>query len=147
MWNTVHVQNIRLSSENLFQVLPSTFASLPSHTNALASDGPVPVTAIHLSALWVLLIHALGSYICYITGMFCFIQCVHTQYEKSQGTQTFPFSVILLFPHKLQVRSVGNICKFIFRETMIQNLTENWLFLRIFPKFTQKCKGNHAKLL
>ena len=51
-----------------FQVRALTDLTFPSTSSAEDLSKNLPVSAVPSSALWVLLIHALGSYVCYISG-------------------------------------------------------------------------------
>jgi len=132
MWNKTQFQNIRVLLDNWFQV---------------GADGKFhTVERIPSSALWVLLIHALGSYICYISGMLFVIWCIQI---CLQGTPTFPFSARLPFAHKLHMSPVGNICNF-FRKINVSKFdSKTGYFLgisQLFLSHSRQIRGHYIKL-
>jgi hypothetical protein len=143
MSNKPPVQNTTVPSDNWFQVPASKHFSYNCHTDVLYSEGAAIVEATPSSALLVLLIHALGSYICYITGMFSFIRCVQTRYNKIRMDLQISFLSSYYFPRNYKWGKSAIFVNYFPGNIFLKKLTENWLFLRLFPSFSQLFKANH----
>jgi len=132
MWNKTQVQNITVLTDYWFQVGPDNDSSLLCPPDA--QDWKLVAT--YSSALWVLIIHALGSYICYKTGMLSIIGCIQSSLQQPKGLQHLLFQSGCHFPKKLHMNTVGNFCNIFFGKLLFQNLTAKPVISETFPNFS-----------
>ena len=145
MWNKTQIQKITVPSDNWFQVSLEVPVLGPS--DALASDQYPAVEATYYSALWVLLIHALGSYICYITGMFSVIRYVQNCLQQNpKRLQLFPFQQVCHLTKNYTWAQLATIVNFLSGNYWFKIWQQNRLFLRLFPNFPQSFKANQGTL-
>ena len=130
MWNKTQVQNITVLSYNWFQV------------------GPDTVERISSSALWVLLIHALGSYICYITGMLSVIRCIQCCLQQPKGLQHFPFQPGCHLPTNF-TWALSETYVIFFREINVSKFDSKtgyfWGISKLFLSHSRQITGHYIK--
>jgi len=126
MWNKTQVQNITVLSDNWFQVGPDGLFHLVEATSS--------------SALWVLLIHALGSYICYISGMLSVIRCIQSCLQQPKGLQQIPFQSGCHLPTICTWAQSATFVNF-FGKILFQNLTAKPVISEALPNFSSVIQG------
>jgi len=136
MWNKTQVQNITVLSDNWFQ--------------STQNREDTEFEATYLSALWVLLIHALGSYICYITGKLSVIRCIQTYLQQNpKRLQHFHFHPGCHLPKNCTWAQSATFLIF-FQKLLVQNLTANPVISEAFPSvflsLSRQIKGHYIKL-
>lgn len=137
MWNKTQVQNITVLSDNWFQTSNTAGDSFADSNNP-------PLPAIPSYALWVLFIHAAGSYICYITGTLSVIRCIQICLQQNpKGLQYLPFQPGCHLPKNCTwAQSVTFAKKFFFSgKLLVQNLTANPVISEAFPRCSSAIQG------
>ena len=150
MWNKTQVQNITILSDNWFQV-GADESSRHSYPEARETERSWTVEATYYSALWVLLIHALGSYICYISGMLSVIRCIQSCLQQNpKGIQHFPFQPACHLPKNCMSAQALKFVFFFPREitgSKYDNKTGYfWGFSQLFLSYSMQITIHYIKL-